>query len=154
MVRDAMERLSSSKVDAADLIRPETLTENPEDYKDQHCAIAKKGHALGLRKGDTVEWYDSDNVQGWSDNLNEISAQEYKQLLWNSLKEVFELTEFPIEQMAVEFGVENDMKKVQQRKQRQRAKQKKKGHSNARPSRGVAELTNVHEISKGGESPL
>lgn len=159
MVRNAMEQLSSSKVDASDLIRAETLTENPEDYKDQHCAIAKKGHVLKLRKDDTVEWYDSDNEQGWSQNPDEISVQQYKQLLWNSLKEVLELAEFPIEQMALEFGVENDMKKVQRKKAQKRAKQKKQkkdGHDNAQPSRGVAELSNVQQLKqttvKGGVS--
>lgn len=133
-----MQELDSSKVDPSDLIRGEVLQLDPGDYKDQHSAICKKGHALGLKKGDLVEYYDSDNKAGWSpiSNPADISIQKYKQLLWNSLEEVFDITGFAIEKLAKEFGVKNKNKK------------KRDGHNAERARRVAAETNLQSEVSK------
>jgi len=132
IVRSAMAKLDSGQVDASDLLRNEVLQLNPEDYKDQNCSICKKAHALNLRKDDVVEWYDSDNKQHWTQNPAEISVKKYKQLLWNSLEEIFEFTGLPIKEMVSEFGI--------------KLRKKKKGHK-AEPPSGVTgqsgQLTNL-----------
>jgi DNA polymerase, archaea type len=137
ITRSAMDKINSGILNPSELLRSEVLQLNPEDYKDQCCAIAKKGHALGLRKDDVVEWYDSDNKQHWSSDPSEISAKKYRQLLWNSLEEIFEQIGLPVQELASEFGV--------------KVKKKKKGHK-AEPPSGVAGQPTNLQNDTGGES--
>ncbi len=90
------------------------LGENPEDYKSQTCQAAKIGKALGARKGDLIQYFDSDvkkTGKSWSTNPADIDIAKYKQTLWNTVREILEIAGYPVEDLAKEFGVKNLNKK-------------------------------------------
>lgn len=84
IVRKMMDQISSKQIDAKELIRSEQLGKNPEDYAKPNDPMARKGRALGLRKGDNIEVYDADNEEGWTLNPEEISVFKYKKWFWKS----------------------------------------------------------------------
>ena len=63
-----------------------------------------------------MQYYKSDNKDGVSLNPNDISIKKYKSLLWNSVKDILEVTGYDIATIAQEFITDNDNKtKVVQR---------------------------------------
>jgi DNA polymerase elongation subunit (family B) len=105
------------------------LGENPEDYKSQTCQASKIGKALGARKGDLIQYFYSDiNKTGksWSVNPADIDILKYKQMLWNTVREVLEIAGYPIEDIAKEFGVKNP-----------KSRRSTNDHDNAYPPSGV-----------------
>jgi len=86
------------------------LGENPEDYKSQTCQASKIGKALGARKGDMIQYFYSDNRKtgkSWSVNPADIDIAKYKQMLWNTVREILEVGGYPIEDLAKEVGVKS-----------------------------------------------
>jgi DNA polymerase, archaea type len=105
------------------------LSENPEDYKSQTCQASKIGKALGARKGDLIQYFYSDikkTGKSWSILPADIDITKYKQILWNTVREILEIAGYPIEDLAKEFGVKN-----------QKFKRSTNGHDNAYPPSGV-----------------
>jgi DNA polymerase I len=86
------------------------LGENPEDYKSQNSQAAKIGKALGARKGDLIQYFDSDvkkTGKSWSLDPVDIDSAKYKQMLWNTVIEILETAEYPVEDLSKEFDVKN-----------------------------------------------
>ena len=109
-LRHAISDLDSRQVNPELLKLSKVLGENPEDYKSQTCQPSIIGKALGLRKGDLIEYFDSDvkkTGKSWSVNPADIDIPKYKQTLWNTVREVLEITGYPVEDLAKEFDVKN-----------------------------------------------
>ena len=97
------------------------LGENPEDYKSQTCQASKIGKALGARKGDLIEYFDSDvkkTGKSWSVNPADIDIAKYKQTLWNTVREILEIAGYPVEDLAKEFGVKNPRRSLKVKRNR------------------------------------
>jgi DNA polymerase I len=106
------------------------LGENPEDYKSQTCQASAIGKSLGARKGDLIQYFNSDikkTGKSWSVNPADIDIPKYKQTLWNTVREILEVAGYPVEDVAKEFGVKNQKK----------FKRSTNGHDNAYPPGGV-----------------
>ena len=88
--------------------------DHTKDYTSQTCQAAKIGKAVGAKKGELVEYFDS-NVkktgQSWSKNYRHIDISKYKQSLWNSISEVLEIAKYPVEDLAKKFGVRTTKRK-------------------------------------------
>ncbi|HJT49028.1 MAG TPA: DNA polymerase domain-containing protein [Nitrososphaeraceae archaeon] len=90
------------------------LGENPEDYKSQSCQAAKIGKASGARKGDLIQYFDSDvkkTGKSWSIDPADIDTAKYKQTIWNTVREILEIAGYSVEDLSKEFGVKNPNKK-------------------------------------------
>lgn len=133
-LRRAMSDLEEPSKVNPDLLKiSKVLGENPEDYKSQTCQAAAIGKALGARKGDLVEYFDSDvkkTGKSWSVNPADVDIAKYKQKLWNSVREILKIAGYPVEDLAKEFGVKNLKTTVKK-------SESKDGHSNAEPPSGV-----------------
>jgi DNA polymerase, archaea type len=102
-----------SKVNPELLKISKVLGENPEDYKSQSCQAAKIGNSLGVRKGDLIQYYYSNikkTGKSWSVNPADIDIAKYKQMLWNTVREILEIIGYPVENLAKEFCVKNSKK--------------------------------------------
>jgi DNA polymerase elongation subunit (family B) len=122
-----------SKINPDQLMISKVLGENPEDYKSQTCQTAKIGNALGVRKGDLIQYFDSDvrtTGKSWSLDPADIDIAKYKQTLWNTVREILEITGYPVDNLAKEFGVKNLKTKAEKLKS-------KDGHDSAEPPSGV-----------------
>lgn len=89
------------------------LGENPEDYKSQTCQAFKIGKALGAKKDDLIQYFYSDvkkTGKSWSVNPEYIDILKYKQMLWNTVREILEIAGYSVEDLAREFGVKNPKK--------------------------------------------
>jgi hypothetical protein len=128
-----MSNLESGKVKPNLLKKSIRLGQNPNEYKSQSCQAAKIGKAVDAKKGELVEYFDS-NIKkagkSWSVNPADIDIPKYKQILWNSVSEVLEIAKYPIEDLVKKFGVKTTTNKK---------KNSNDGHGNAEPSRGVTE---------------
>jgi DNA polymerase elongation subunit (family B) len=110
----AISDLESGKVKPNLLKKSIKLGQNPNEYKSQSCQAAKIGKAVGARKGELVEYFDSNikkTGKSWSTKHEDIDILKYKQTLWNTVKEVLEITGFPVEDLANKFGVKTSTKK-------------------------------------------
>jgi DNA polymerase elongation subunit (family B) len=104
----AMSALESGKVNPKLLKKSIRLGQNPKDYTSQTCQAAKIGNAVGAKKGELLEYFDSnvkESGQSWSRNHRHIDVSKYKQSLWNSVDEVLEIAKYPIKDLAKKFGV-------------------------------------------------
>ena len=54
------------------------MSKNPEEYGNENDRKRKIGLAIGARKGDVIEYYESDSKEGYSLNPQEISVRKYK----------------------------------------------------------------------------
>jgi DNA polymerase elongation subunit (family B) len=98
----------------ADLLKiSKILGENPEDYKSQGSQAAKIGKALGARKGDLIQYFDSDikkTGKSWSLDPADIDIAKYKLMLWNTVREILEIAGYPVQDLSKEFGVKTPKK--------------------------------------------
>jgi DNA polymerase elongation subunit (family B) len=133
-LRNAMSDLEEPSKINPDLLKiSKVLGENPEDYKSQTCQAAKVGKALGAKKGELIEYFGCDITKtgkSWSTNPADVDTAKYKQMLWNSVREILEIVGYSVEDLATEFGVKNLKTKVKKSKS-------KDGHNNAEPPSGV-----------------
>jgi DNA polymerase, archaea type len=104
----AMSDLESGKVNPRLMKKSIRLGQNPKDYRSQTCQAAKIGKAVGAKKGELVEYFDSNirkTGRSWSKDYRYIDIMKYKQTLWNSVSEILGITGYPIEDLAKKFGV-------------------------------------------------
>jgi DNA polymerase I len=104
----AMSALESGKVNPRLLKKSIRLGQNPKDYVSQTSQAAKIGKAVGARRGELVEYFDSNikkTGRSWSKDYRHIDISRYKQTLWNSVSEILEIAGYPIEELAKKFGV-------------------------------------------------
>jgi DNA polymerase, archaea type len=104
----AMRALESGRVNPKLLKKSIRLGQNPMDYASQTCQAAKIGTAVGAKKGELVEYFDSSikkTGRSWSKDYRHIDILKYKQTLWNSVREILEITGYATEDLARKFGV-------------------------------------------------
>jgi DNA polymerase, archaea type len=111
------------------------LGENPEDYKSQSCQGAKIGKASGARKGNLIQYFDSDikkTGKSWSVDPADIDTAKYKQTIWNTVREILEIAGYPVEELSKEFGVKNPkINKNPRTSQKKTTSDDEDGHGNA-----------------------
>lgn len=90
-LRNSVKELEEGKVDVNELKISIKLSKDPDQYIVNN--IQKKiGLRLNLKAGDVIQYYKSDNKDGISLDPDDISIQKYKAMLWNSVKDILELT--------------------------------------------------------------
>jgi hypothetical protein len=108
------------------------LSKNPDEYENENDRKRKIGLAIGARKGDVIEYFETDkNREGYSLNPQDISIKKYKIMLWKAIKDILEIAGYDIATVKREL-FEPD----------------KIGHM-AMPSRGVAGSMTSHTIVSG-----
>jgi DNA polymerase I len=104
-VMKSISDLENGIVDHKLLTRSVRLTKNPEDYHNTNDRKRKLGLVVGARKGDVIEYYESDNKEGYSLNYRDISYRRYKLMLWKAIKEVLEISGYDVRSLENEIGV-------------------------------------------------
>ena len=116
---------TTTKINPELLKISKVLGENPEDYTSNTCQQFEIGTALNARKGDLVSYFDSNKAKtgkSWTLNIRDIDVLKYKQSLWTTVKHILEAAKYPVNDLAVEFGLLN----VSSNKRKKRSKK----HSN------------------------
>jgi DNA polymerase I len=80
-LKKAISDLESGNVISQMLKRSNRLSKNPEEYENENDRKRKIGLAIGARKGDVIEYYESDNKEGYSLSPQNISIKKYKIML-------------------------------------------------------------------------
>jgi DNA polymerase elongation subunit (family B) len=103
-LKKAIYDLEHGNVNPELLKRSNRLSKNPEEYENENDRKRKIGLAIGARKGDVIEYFESDNDnEGYSLNSQDISIRKYKIMLWKTIKDVLEITGYDIETIEQEL---------------------------------------------------
>jgi DNA polymerase elongation subunit (family B) len=78
------------------LKRSNRLSKNPEEYENENDRKRKIGLAIGARKGDVIEYFESDSKEGYSLNVQDISVRKYKIMLWKAVKDILQIVGYNI----------------------------------------------------------
>jgi DNA polymerase, archaea type len=97
--------LENGNVDHKLLTRSVRLSKNPEDYHNTNDRKRKLGLVIGAIKGDVIEYYESDNKEGYSLNHREISYRKYKLMLWKAIREVLKIAGYDVDSLENEIAV-------------------------------------------------
>jgi hypothetical protein len=89
------------------LKRSNRLSKNPEEYENENDRKRKIGLAIGARKGDIIEYYESDNKEGYSLNPQDVSVRKYKVMLWKTVKNILEISGYDIQTIERELVFNN-----------------------------------------------
>lgn len=96
-VKKAVSDLELGKVNHELLTRSVRLSKNPEEYQNPNDRKRRLGTANGARKGDVIEYYESDsNKAGYSLNYQDISIRKYKVMLWKTVRDILEIAGYDI----------------------------------------------------------
>jgi DNA polymerase elongation subunit (family B) len=96
-LKKAISDLELGNVDPELLKRSNRLSKNPEEYENENDRKRKIGLAVGARKGDIIEYYESDNNrEGYSLNPEDISIRKYKVMLWKTVKDVLDIAGYDV----------------------------------------------------------
>jgi DNA polymerase, archaea type len=128
----AISDLESGNVNSELLKRSNRLSRNPEEYENENDRKRKIGLAIGARKGDVIEYYESDSKEGYSLSQKEISIRKYKAMLWKALKDTLEIAGYDLTEIAQELLQSNI------------------SHT-AMPSRGVAGISSCFSVAEANE---
>ena len=104
-VKKSISELENGNVDHKLLTRSVRLSKNPEDYHNTNDRKRRLGLAIGARKGDVIEYYESDNKEGYSLNYREISYRKYRLMLWKAIKELLEIAGYDVGLLEKEIEV-------------------------------------------------
>ena len=107
-LKKAVSDLDSGNVNPELLKRSNRLSKNPEEYENENDRKRKIGLAINARKGDIIEYYESDNKEGYSLNPQDISIKKYKETLWKVVKDILEIAGYDI--AAIEQELISDLK--------------------------------------------
>ena len=105
-LKKAISDLQSGNVNPELLKRSNKLSKNPEEYENENDRKTKIGLAIGARKGDVIEYYESDSREGYSLNPQEISIRKYKIMLWKAVKDIMEIAGYDIAALEQESDFE------------------------------------------------
>ncbi len=75
-LRKAISDLQLGKVNPELLKRSNRLSKNPEEYENENDRKRKIGLAIGARKGDVIEYFESDSKEGYSLDSQDISFKK------------------------------------------------------------------------------
>jgi DNA polymerase elongation subunit (family B) len=95
-LRKTIYDLEIGNVNSELLKRSKKLSKNPEEYENENDRKRKIGLAIGARKGDVIEYYESENKEGYSLNPQEISIRKYKAMLWKVIKDILKIAGYDI----------------------------------------------------------
>jgi DNA polymerase elongation subunit (family B) len=95
-LKQEVANLESGIVNPELLKRSNRLSKNPEEYQNENDRKRKIGLVVGARKGDVIEYFESDNKEGYSLNHQDISVKKYKIMLWKAVKEILEIAGYEI----------------------------------------------------------
>lgn len=77
-LKKAIYDLEIGNVNPELLKRSNRLSKNPEEYENENDRKRKIGLAVGARKGDVIEYFESDNKEGYSLNPQDVSVKNTK----------------------------------------------------------------------------
>ena len=95
-LKQEVANLESGIVNPELLKRSNRLSKNPEEYQNENDRKRKIGLVVGARKGDVIEYFESDNKEGYSLNPQDISIKKYKVMLWKGVKDVLEIVGYDV----------------------------------------------------------
>jgi len=95
-IRQAISDLQSGNVNPELLKRSLRLSKNPEEYENENDRKRKIGLTIGARKGDIIEYYESDSKEGYSLNPQDISFKKYRVMLWKTIKDILQITGYDV----------------------------------------------------------
>jgi DNA polymerase, archaea type len=107
-LKKAISDLESGNINTELLRRSNRLSKNPEEYENENDRKRRIGLAVGARKGDVIEYFESDNKEGYSLNPQDISVKKYKNILWKAVKDILEIAGYevaPIEQKIFQSNI-------------------------------------------------
>lgn len=104
-VKKSISDLELRKVDHKLLTRSVRLSKNPEDYHNTNDRKRKLGLAVEAKKGDVIEYYESDNKECYSLNYREISYRKYKLMLWKAIREILQIAGYDVDSLENEIGI-------------------------------------------------
>jgi DNA polymerase elongation subunit (family B) len=129
-LKKAIYDLEIGNVNSELLKRSQKLSKNPEEYENENDRKRKIGSAVGARKGDVIEYFESDNKEGYSLNPQDISIKKYKVMLWKAVKDILEIAGYNIASIEQELIIDS------------------KDGRTAEPPRGAAGYTSSIQQSK------
>ena len=104
-IKKSVSDLDLGKVNHELLTRSVRLSKNSEEYNNPKDRKRRLGMAIGARKGDVIEYYESDNnKEGYSLNYRDMSITKYKLMLWKTVKEILEIAGYDISSLENELG--------------------------------------------------
>jgi hypothetical protein len=106
-LKKAIYDLKLGNVNPELLKRSNRLSKNPEEYENENDRKGKIGLTIGARKGDVIEYFESDNKEGYSLNAHDISIKKYKAMLWKVVKDILEITGYNIATIEKELFLSN-----------------------------------------------
>jgi hypothetical protein len=76
----------------------EQLDKSPNQYpNDKDIRVKVLGPELGAGKGELAYWYESlSNKRGYSTKIKDLSIKKYKQILWNKIEDMLEITGYEV----------------------------------------------------------
>jgi DNA polymerase I len=109
-LKKAIYDLEHGNVNPELLKRSNRLSKNPEEYENENDRKRKIGSAIGAKKGDIIEYFESDNnKEGYSTNPQDISIRKYKMMLWKAVKNILEITGRNIVELEQELFLTKNM---------------------------------------------
>jgi hypothetical protein len=64
---------------------------------------------LGAGKGELVYWYESlSNKRGYSTKIKYLSIKKYKEILWDKVKDMLEITDYIVPKIKQDLIYENE----------------------------------------------
>lgn len=103
-LKKAISNLETGNVDSELLKRSNRLSKNPDEYENENDRKRKIGLAIHARKGDIIEYFESDGKEGYSLNSQDISFKKYKIMLWKAVKDILEIAGYDIAALEQEEG--------------------------------------------------
>ena len=95
-LKKAIFNLESGGINPELLKRSNRLSKNPEEYENENDRKRKIGSAIDARKGDIIEYFESDSKEGYSLNVQDISVRKYKIMLWKAVKDILQIAGYDI----------------------------------------------------------
>ena len=101
IINQAFEELDYGRFDPKDMQFTTQLYKHPNQYpEDRNIRVRILGLELGADKGEIVYWYESlANEKGYSTKIKDLSIKKYKEILWNKMEDMLEVTGYDIEKI-------------------------------------------------------
>jgi DNA polymerase elongation subunit (family B) len=95
-LKKAIYDLEIGNINSELLKRSNRLSKNPEEYENENDRKRKIGLVIGARKGDVIEYFESENKGGYSLDAHDISIKKYKAMLWKVIKDILEIAGYDV----------------------------------------------------------
>jgi DNA polymerase I len=102
-LKKAISDLEAGNVDSELLKRSNRLSKNPEEYENENDRKRKIGLAVGARKGDVIEYFESDSKEGYSLNAQDVSSRKYKIMLRKAVRDILEIAGYDVSALEQEL---------------------------------------------------